>query len=201
LDRQVEFGLVKILEEGDQSHMKVRMLPSVLIYTLTLLTLGCSQSQKSPDLKDAVEKALSQAGYTSVTVAQDRDKGVITLSGEVATEEDKQRAADVTHSVSITLVIANQIGVRPAGFTSEAKQIDTSLDTAIEKNFEATLIAGRMDKDITYAAKNGVLTLQGEVNSQKKRSKLEKLAASVPNVKQVVNELQVKGQKATSTGH
>jgi hyperosmotically inducible periplasmic protein len=181
--------------------MKAKMLPSVLIFTLTLLTLGCSQSQKSPDVKDAVEKALSQAGYTSVTITQDRDKGVITLSGNVATEEDKQRAANVTQSVSSSLVISNQIGVRPAGFASEAKQIDSSLDTAIEKNFEAMLISGRMDKDITYAAKNSVLTLKGEVDSQKKRNDLEKLAASVPNVKQVVNELQVKGQKATSTGH
>ena len=181
--------------------MKVTMLRSVLIFTLTLLSLGCSQNQKSADVKDAVENALSQAGYTSVTVAQDRDKGVITLSGDVATEEEKQGAADVTQSVSGAFVIANQIGVRPAGFTSEAEQIDSSLDTAIEKNFEALLIARRMDKDITYAATNGVLTLKGEVNSQNQRNELEQLAASVPNVKQAVNELQVKEQKATSTGY
>ena len=181
--------------------MKVTMLTSVLIFTLTLLTLGCSQSQKSADVQDAVENALSQAGYTSVTVAQDRDKGVITLSGDVATEEEKQGAADVTQSVSGAFVIANQIGVRPAGFTSEAEQIDSSLDTAIEKNFEALLIARRMDKDITYAAKNGVLTLTGEVDSQNQRNELEKLAASVPNVKQAVNELQVKEQKATSRSY
>jgi osmotically-inducible protein OsmY len=91
--------------------------------------------------------------------------------------------------------------VRPAGFTSEAQQIDSSLDTAIEKNFEALLIARRMDKDITYAAKNGVLTLTGEVDSQNQRNELEKLAASVPNVKQAVNELQVKEQKATSRSY
>jgi hyperosmotically inducible protein len=181
--------------------MKVTMLTAVLIFTLTLLTLGCSQSQKSADVQDAVENALSQAGYTSVTVAQDRDKGVITLSGNVATEEEKQGAADVTQSVSGAFVIANQIGVRPAGFTSEAQQIDSSLDTAIEKNFEALLIARRMDKDITYAAKNGVLTLTGEVDSQNQRNELEKLAASVPNVKQAVNELQVKEQKATSRSY
>ena len=181
--------------------MKVTMLRSVLIFTLTLLTLACSQSQKSADVQDAVENALSQAGYTSVTVAQDRDKGVITLSGNVATEEEKQGAADVTQSVSGAFVIANQIGVRPAGFTSEAEQIDSSLDTAIEKNFEALLIARRMDKDITYSAKNGVLTLTGEVNSQNQRNELEKLAASVPNVKQAVNELQVKEQKATSRSY
>ena len=181
--------------------MTVTIVRSVLIFTLTLLTLGCSESQQSADVKNEVEEALSQAGYTTVTVAQDRDKGVITLTGDVATEEDKQGAADVTQSVSSTLVIANQIGVRPAGFRSEAAQIDSSLDIAIEKNFEAMLIARRMDQDITYAAKNGVLTLNGEVNSQNKRNELEKLAASVPNVKQTVNALQVKDQKATSTGY
>ena len=181
--------------------MKVKLLASVGVFSLALLTLACSQNQKSVDVKDEVERALTQAGYTTVNVAQDRDNGVITLSGDVATEEDKLGASNVTQSVSSTLVIANQIGVRPPGFTSEAKQIDSSLDAAIEKNFEAMLIARRMDKDITYAATNGVLTLKGEVNSQDQRNELEELALSVPNMKQVVNELQVKDQKATSTGY
>jgi osmotically-inducible protein OsmY len=37
------------------------------------------------------------------------------------------------------------------------------------------------------------------VPSQTKREQVEKLVASVPNVKQVVNELEVKNQKASST--
>jgi hypothetical protein len=37
------------------------------------------------------------------------------------------------------------------------------------------------------------------VNSQAKRAQVEKVAAGVPNVQQVVNELQVKDQKASST--
>ena len=48
------------------------------------------------------------------------------------------------------------------------------------------------------ASKNGVITLTGNVNSQSQRQEAEKLAAGVPNVKQVVNELQVKNEKATS---
>ena len=39
----------------------------------------------------------------------------------------------------------------------------------------------------------------GEVASQQLRTQTETLASEVPNVKQVVNELQVKGQKATSS--
>jgi osmotically-inducible protein OsmY len=37
-----------------------------------------------------------------------------------------------------------------------------------------------------------VVTLTGEVDSQSKRQEAGKVAASVPNVQQVVNELQVK---------
>jgi osmotically-inducible protein OsmY len=41
--------------------------------------------------------------------------------------------------------------------------------------------------------------LTGEVNSEAKRAQAEQVASTVPNVQQVVNELQVKGQKATSS--
>jgi osmotically-inducible protein OsmY len=41
--------------------------------------------------------------------------------------------------------------------------------------------------------------LNGKVNSQSKRAWVEKLATGVPNVRQVVNELEVKNQKATSS--
>jgi hypothetical protein len=41
--------------------------------------------------------------------------------------------------------------------------------------------------------------LSGTVNSQSKRAEVEKMATKVPNVQQVVNELQAKNQKATSS--
>ena len=39
----------------------------------------------------------------------------------------------------------------------------------------------------------------GEVNSEDKRTRAEKVATGVPNVAQVVNNLQVKNQKASSS--
>jgi osmotically-inducible protein OsmY len=51
---------------------------------------------------------------------------------------------------------------------------------------------------LKYDVKNGVVVLKGEVDSQTKRAHVATLAASVPNVGQVVNEVQVKTQKATS---
>jgi osmotically-inducible protein OsmY len=52
---------------------------------------------------------------------------------------------------------------------------------------------------VKYDVKNGVITLTGNVSSQSKRALVEKLATTVPNVKQVVNKLEVKNQKATSS--
>jgi osmotically-inducible protein OsmY len=55
-----------------------------------------------------------------------------------------------------------------------------------------------MHGDVKYEVKSGVVTLTGEVNSEDKRTRAEKVAIAVPNVLQVVNDLQVKNQKASS---
>jgi hyperosmotically inducible periplasmic protein len=176
-----------------------RILNFLAAASLTV-ALGCSGSQKSPDVKADIESALSRANLSNIDVSQDRDKGVVTLSGDVATEAEKQRAEEIARSTSNSksLVIANQIAVRPSGFESEAKDIDSSLDSAIEKTFEAALVARRLNNGVKYVAKNGVLTLTGEVGSMNKRQEVEQLASGVPNVKQVVNELQIKNVKAST---
>jgi osmotically-inducible protein OsmY len=73
------------------------------------------------------------------------------------------------------------------------------LDQGIEKNLDAALIQSNMLKSVKYEVKSGVVTLTGEVTSENKRARAEKVAAGVPNVQQVVNNLQIKDQKASST--
>jgi osmotically-inducible protein OsmY len=89
--------------------------------------------------------------------------------------------------------------VIPTGVEKEAKAVNSDLDKAIEKNLDAALIQNKMHDNVKYDVKNGVVTLTGEVNSQAKRDHAEKMATSVPNVKQVVNDLQVKNQKASAS--
>jgi hyperosmotically inducible periplasmic protein len=159
---------------------------------------GCSGS-KSADVTDNIRKSLDQAGFKDVSVSEDREKGVVTLTGNLPTDTDKQQAESIAKSNAGSLVVADQIAVRPPGSESEAKAVDSDLDKAIEKNLDATLVKHRLKKNVKYDVKNGVVTLTGDVPSQTKREQVEKLVSSVPNVKQVVNELEVKGQKASST--
>jgi hyperosmotically inducible protein len=89
--------------------------------------------------------------------------------------------------------------VIPKGVEKEAKAVNSDLDEGIEKNLDAALIQNRMHGNVKYEVKSGVVTLTGEVNSQYKRDHAEQVATRVPNVKQVVNDVQVKNQKASSS--
>jgi hyperosmotically inducible protein len=160
--------------------MKPQLRPLFLSLAFTLLLMGCSDTQSSPDVKTSVESSLTQAGLTTVKVAQNREKGVITLSGEVTSEQDKQKAAELAKAAASTLVVANEIGVRPVGNESDAKKIDSSLDTAIEKNFDAMVIGKTVAKDVKFASKNSVLTLSGSVASQNNRAEVESRQLQFP---------------------
>lgn len=159
---------------------------------------GCSDNTKSPDVSDNVRKSLDQAGLKDVSVSQDRDKGVVTLSGHVGSDTDKSRAEAIAKADAAGQVVANQIAVTPAGAESEAKAVNSDLDKAIEKNLDAALIQNKLKKNVKYDVKNAVVTLTGDVDSQSKKEQAESIAAAVPNVKQVVNDIQLKDQKAST---
>ena len=161
--------------------------------------VGCSTTHpKSTDVTASVRTSLDQAGLKDVSVDQDRDKGVVTLGGHVATDNDKAQAESIARSIAGAQVVANQIAVIPPGAESAAKDINSALDKGIESNLDAALISAKLQKHVKFAVKNHVVTLTGEVNSQANRARAEEVASGVPNVQQVVNELQVKEQKATS---
>ena len=177
---------------------------TLLFASLTLLVsgamLGCSgASAKSPDVSDNIRNSLDQAGFKNVSVKDDRDKGVVTLGGNVTSENAKSQAESLAKSMAGAQVVADEIAVIPVGVEEDAKVVNSDLDKGIEENLDAALIQNKMHNNVKYEVKSGVVTLSGEVNSQDKRDNAEKVATNVPNVKQVVNDLQVKDQKASSS--
>lgn len=173
--------------------MRSARLMAALSVVAIFFTLGCSGNRSSnPALKDTVRKSLQQADLGDVTVDEDRAKNLITLGGTVHSPDAKNRALDVAKSAAPTRVIANQISIQPVDQESAAKKISSDVDSAIEKEYQAVLIANHLDKGVHYKAKNGVLTLTGKVDTTDDRQTAQQLASSVPNVQQVINELQVK---------
>lgn len=177
----------------------LRTIYVLLIAVAIAATMACSDRSKAPDVANDIRHALDQAGLNDVSVSQDRDKGVVTLSGKVKADDDKGRAESIAKSIAGTEVVSNEIAVRPNGDESTAKKVDSDLDSGIDKNLDAMLVQHRLKDDVRYHVANGVVTLKGNVPSQNQRASVQKLAEEVPNVKQVVNELEVKHQRATSS--
>lgn len=174
-------------------------LASLAVVVLGTLA-GCSTSStKAVDVAGSIRTSLDQAGLKDVSASQDSDKGVVTLSGHVTADSDKSQAQSIATSLAGTEVVSNQIEVIPPGVETKAREINADLDKGIESNLDAALIQDRLHESVKYAVKNNVVTLTGEVDSQAKRARAEVVASAVLNVQQVVNELQVRAQKASSS--
>jgi hyperosmotically inducible protein len=156
--------------------------------------LACTQyDSNSAEIEEQVERSLEAQGLRDITVDRDEERGILTLSGEVATEGDKMRAEQIARETSNQQMVANEIAVRPPGMQDAAEDAQSAMDDAIENSFEAELARNQLETGIDYDSEQGVLTLSGEVDSQATRQQLESLASSVPNVKQVVNEIEIEG--------
>jgi hyperosmotically inducible protein len=177
--------------------MRITRILLLLAVFAAAFGVACSQQRaNSPDVTSQIKDSLKANNLDDVNVREDRDKGVVTLSGDVKDEQAKAQAEDIAKQNAGGLIIANEIGVRPAGAEGDAKKIDKNLDKGIEDNYRAALTAkGMDDQHIHFDSKNGVITLTGDVDTPSQRESAEKMAARIPNVSQVVNELQVKNAK------
>ena len=163
------------------------------VMTLLIAGVACSSHTNNANYKESVKNALTQAELQDVTVSEDADKNTVTLGGKVHSEDAKQQAGQVAQSAAGNRIIANEISVEPVGVESSARKIESNVDDAIEKNYKAALISKGLDKqNINFDSKNGVLTLKGKVKSMQQRQLAEQVASNVPEVGQVVNEIEVR---------
>ena len=159
---------------------------------LMLFTVSCTNTEQVSS-GDAVKRAIEQADLKDVSVSEDRDKHTITLGGKVHSNDAKQRAGQVAQAAAGNETVANEISVEPVGDESASRKIESNLDDGIESNYKAALIASGLDKqDISYNAKNGVLTLKGSCKTSEQRQHAAQLASKVPHVTQVVNTIALK---------
>ena len=177
------------------------LIGAVTMLAGTLAIAGCNKNPAHPDDKSQVTNALSSNNLSNVSVSQDQDKGVITLTGNVNSQDQKTQAESLAQQAAPGYTIADEIGVQPAGAEGQAKSVASSLDSGIEDNFKAALKENKNldDQSIDYSAKNGTLVLKGSVKTAAQKKEAEHLAKKVPNVQQVVNEIEVKPDKHSTS--
>ncbi len=121
------------------------------------------------------DDVLRNTDYKSIKLSvQD---GIIRLRGHVITSENKLRAEEAARSVAGVLGLENYLVVDQDLVIEVAKALGMDELTRFEH--------------ISVGAQNGVITLDGQVRSTAARDAAESNAASVPQVRGVINYLQV----------
>ena len=181
----------------NHSTLHRHLLPGAALLLGTLAIAGCHNQPAHPDEKAAITDTLKTNNLSAVSVSQDRDQGVITLTGNVTSDYQKAQAVSLAKQSAPDYTVADEIGVRPADDSSQAGTVASNLDSAIEDNFKASIKANKNldEQSIHFKVKNGTVVLKGSVKTVAQKKEAGSLAKQVPNVQQVVNELEVKPGK------
>ncbi len=84
--------------------MKALQLYLPIAFTALAVLSGCSKVAKQADVSDSIRVSLDGAGLKDVSISQDRDKGIVTLGGHVAMDNDKRfehAKSDKTETVPV----------------------------------------------------------------------------------------------------
>ena len=76
--------------------MRITRALALLAILAAVFTLACSQQKaNTPDVTNQIQDSLKSNNLDNVKVSEDKDKGVVTLSGDVKDEQAKAQAEDI----------------------------------------------------------------------------------------------------------
>lgn len=137
-----------------------------------------------------LSKRLSPYDIEAVT-----QNGVVTLSGQVPSEIDKELAEKVARDTRGVNQVSNQLLVEPQIKPSEASLRESGriTDLEIQADLRERLAASSdlSGKTIQLTVNNRNITLAGEVETPAQKTGAEQLARSLANVTGVTNQLSV----------
>jgi osmotically-inducible protein OsmY len=180
--------------------MRRLIIPTLIVVTVFLA--GCSsQAVDDSTVTAKVKSKLAADSQTSaMKISVDTRNGVVTLSGTVETDTEKNKAEQLARNTDGVKRVANDIKVEPESMAAEREKSgdsnigETLSDAAILAKVKAKLVADGItgtNVDVT----NGEVVLNGQVEDASKKAKAEEIAKNTAGVKDVKNQLSVKKYK------
>jgi len=155
-----------------------------MLIVLMILLVSCKPSDDK--ITEAVQKALSANPSLSPVMASVKE-GIVTLSGEVESDELKAMAATALSGIDGVKSVVNSVTVKPKGPSPEElkKMADDALMSKVNENFATYKVEG-----ITATVSDGIVTLTGDV----KRADLQNVmkAAMESGATKVENQMTIK---------
>lgn len=167
-----------------------------LLIAVSLETAGCAFSQKKPSQRVVQDsnittkvkaKLANDPALNLFRIDVDTRQGIVTLVGNVPTEDRKRRAADLTTTVEGVRMVENllQIGSKRKTQMFEDAVITSKITSGLIRNPATHALT--IDVETT----RGKVVLTGQVQSETERIEAEKIARSTNGVVSVENQLKV----------
>ena len=160
------------------------------VLTFALCAVGACDG--GPDTAENLRKALDEANIRAVQVDVDEDANVVYLQGAVGTLADRTRANEIaTAVVGTSGRVLNEITV--AALTDRhPDDVDGRLTDKLDVMIDADPVL--RERDVNIQVVNGTVTVTGEVRTSREKARVERIVSSTPDVKEVVNHLQVRAE-------
>jgi hyperosmotically inducible protein len=124
------------------------------------------------------------------------DEGVVTLSGQVPTVQNKKMAEEITMETSGVRAVRNDLKVDPTTKPDPEIQrlsnrvADLELQSRVSERLNASGLANQIDVSVA----DGVVTLGGAVSRSEDKYAAEQLVRGMDEVRGVRNDIQVKAE-------
>ena len=170
-----------------------------MMMALALTTTAVAANDWKDGAKDAwidgkVETTLLLNGnLNSFDINTDVKNGAVTLTGKVESDVDKALAEELVENLDGVTGVENKLTVMESDSTAAGEDSSGLKDAKI-----ATVVKTRLlfesevsGTDIDVDAKNGVVTLQGEVESDAEKDLAVAIAKNTTDVSRVIDKLDV----------
>jgi osmotically-inducible protein OsmY len=129
--------------------------------------------------------------------------GVVTLTGQVPSEIDRELAENVAKDTTGVKQVDNQLRAEPGLKPSDASAHESSrvadLETYADLRERLAASSYLTGSAIQISVKDHVVTLTGQVQTPQQKTGAEQVARSLPNVTNVINQLNVTNPAAVQT--
>lgn len=172
------------------------MRPNALVAALVLLVSAAAVAA-APAFTDAgitaavdahLMRRLSAGAFHAIDTKT--EAGVVTLTGEVRDLLTKRRAVEIASAIRGVRAVVDMLPVEPVARADAAIRADVIAALRLEPVTES--------REVGVEVNGGVVTLRGTVDSGAERDVAERVAAAVPGVRSVRNDLAIQYATARS---
>jgi len=157
------------------------MTAAIAVAFLSFTVTSCKNGPKDADVQAAAQTTLSAiTPAATVTV----EKGVATISGEVADDATKASLEAAASKVEGVKSVVNSLTVAPP---PPAPTVEITADSPLNDALKDAL---KDSPSVTYTVKDGVVTLTGEITKANLPTLMQKINALKP--KKIENQLTIK---------